>query len=47
MVAKKRRRFDRAFKVEAVRAALRGDRPQLEVRPDVDAGKLVLAADPQ
>jgi transposase len=34
-VGKKRRRFDRAYKVEAVRAALRGDRPQNEVARDL------------
>jgi transposase len=35
VVGKKRRRFDRAYKVEAVRAALRGDRPQNEVARDL------------
>ena len=34
-MGKKRRRFDREFKVEAVRAALRGDRAQNEVAKDL------------
>ena len=31
MVGKKRRRFDRAFKIEAVREALNGEHTQKEV----------------
>ena len=42
MVGRKRRRFDRAFKVEAVRAALRGDRPQLEVARELGLHKETL-----
>ena len=34
-MGKKRRRFDREYKVEAVRTALRGDRPQNEVARDL------------
>ena len=41
-MGKKRRRFDRAFKVEAVRAALRGDRPQNEVARDLGLHKETL-----
>ena len=41
-MGKKRRRFDRAYKVEAVRAALRGDRPQLEVARDLGINKETL-----
>jgi transposase len=42
VVGKKRRRFDREYKVEAVRAALRGDRPQLEVARDLGVNKETL-----
>jgi len=34
-VGKKRRRFDREYKIEAVRVALRGDRPQKDVARDL------------
>lgn len=41
-MGKKRRRFDREFKVEAVRAALRGDRPQNEVARDLGINEQTL-----
>lgn len=34
-MGKKRRRFDREYKIEAVRVALRGDRPQKDVARDL------------
>ena len=34
-MGKKRRRFDRAFKIEAVREALKGERTQKEVARDL------------
>lgn len=42
MGKQKRRRFDREYKVEAVRAALSGDRPQLEVAKDLGINKETL-----
>ena len=41
-MAKKRRQFDRAFKVEAVRLATQGDRPVAAVARDLGIGENLL-----